>query len=287
MIRVSIVTPSFNQGRFIEDAILSVKNQDYPNIEHIVIDGGSTDETVEILKNYEKRYDLRWISEADRGQSDAVNKGFRLAKGQIIGWLNSDDAYFHTDTVSYAVGEFKNNPNIDVIYGDHVSMDEDSLILKVRHVVPKFDYERLLRTDFICQPSVFLRRNIIQKHKLDMDLHLPMDYEYWLRIARENIRFKHVKKILSANRIHKSMKTRNRRSAMEMETKKVQERYGQKFGYRYHLSRRFDDVLFILLKAYGVKTMIDLYANQIERRFSFHGKVDSLLKATFRQLFFV
>ncbi|MEM2568057.1 MAG: glycosyltransferase, partial [Candidatus Bathyarchaeia archaeon] len=96
---VSIITPSLNQGRFIRETLLSVKSQDYPCIEHIVIDGGSTDDTLMILKRYEGTYNLRWISEPDEGHSDAVNKGFRMAQGEIVGWLNSDDVYFDRSTV--------------------------------------------------------------------------------------------------------------------------------------------------------------------------------------------
>jgi glycosyltransferase involved in cell wall biosynthesis len=111
---VSIVTPSYNQGRFIEATLLSVRNQDYPNIEHLVIDGGSSDNTVEILEKYEKVYNLKWISEPDKGQSDAVNKGFERARGLIIGWLNSDDIYIDQQVISYIVSKSKEFSDADV-----------------------------------------------------------------------------------------------------------------------------------------------------------------------------
>ncbi|MCK4733699.1 MAG: glycosyltransferase, partial [Methanophagales archaeon] len=114
---VSIITPSYNQGRFIEDALLSVKNQDYPNIEHIIVDGGSIDNTLEILRKYENEYNLRWISEPDEGQSGAVNNGFRMAKGEIIGWVNSDDGYFDVSAISSVVKYFDKYKGADVIYG--------------------------------------------------------------------------------------------------------------------------------------------------------------------------
>jgi glycosyltransferase involved in cell wall biosynthesis len=117
---VSIVTPSYNQGQFIEETTLSVKNQDYPNIEHIVVYGGSTDEILEILKRYEGTYNLRWISEPDEGHADAVNKGFAMAKGEIISWLNSDDVYFDKGTISSVMEAFQRHSEADIVYGNCV-----------------------------------------------------------------------------------------------------------------------------------------------------------------------
>ena len=283
---VSIVTPSFNQGRFIEDTILSVKNQDYPNIEHIVVDGGSTDNTLDILKKYEGTYNMRWISEPDEGQSDAVNKGFRMAKGEIIGWLNSDDVYFTRGVISYVVEQFMKNPDVDVIYGDNACIDEDTQLIKVRHT-PDYSFSRLLRVDYIPQPSTFFRRKVILTHKLDVNIDLPMDYEYWLRLAVDGMKFKHVKKILSANRIHKAMKTRSRWQEMKAETRKVQDKYGQEFGTKYLLLRQLDNALFALLKVYGVKTIVKLYSNPEEQNLAFPAKFDTLPKAILRQLFYI
>jgi len=283
---VSIVTPSYNQGRFIEDTILSVKNQDYPNIEHIIVDGNSTDNTLDILKKYEGTYNMRWISEPDEGQSDAVNKGFRMAKGEIIGWLNSDDVYFTKDVISYVVKEFSKS-EADVIYGDHVTINENNLILKIRHIVPWFSYARLLRVDFICQPSTLSRRTVIQKYQLDIDLDLPMDYEFWLRIAKDDMKFKYVHRILSADRRHTTAKTISRWEEMKADTRKIQEEYGQKFNIRYHFLRQFDNILFALLKICGVKKIIELYLHSEKQNLAFPAKFDSLLKAVLRQLFYL
>lgn len=198
---VSIVTPSFNQGHFIEENILSVKSQDYPHIEHIVIDGGSTDETVEILKKYEGTYNLRWISEPDEGHADAVNKGFAMAKGKIIGWLNSDDVYFDRGTISAVVQAFQKHPEADIIYGDCAYIWEDGTVLRIQ-CVPGFRYSRLLRGCFLEQPAVFFRRHVVENHKLDKRLKVAIDYEYWLRIGRQ-YRFVHIPRILAADRNHR------------------------------------------------------------------------------------
>lgn len=281
---VSIVTPSYNQGRFIEDTILSVKNQDYPNIEHIVVDGCSTDNTLEILKKYENEYNLRWISEPDEGQSDAVNKGFRMAKGEIIGWLNSDDVYFDIHVISNVVRSFYKYNDADLIYGDGIIINEDNLILSVSHVILWFSYNRLLRRQFFFQPSSFFRREVVQNYKLDGNIDLPMDYEYYLRLATNGLKFKHVNRILSAYRMHSATKTQSRLEEMKAETRKVQERYGQKFNIRYHLLRQFDKILSTLLIIYNVKTITKLYLTPEKQNLAFPAKFDSLSKALLRQL---
>ena len=181
---VSIVTPSYNQGRFIEETILSVKNQDYPNIEHIVVDGGSTDNTLEILKKYKGTYNMRWISEPDEGQSDAINKGFDMATGEILGWLNSDDGYLNRDAVTLAVNTFKKEPNTYVTHGDRVIIDENSNFKKLRYS-KDFDYQKyLLRNGAIYQETILFRRKVIQHHRIDEKLQFALDIDFFLKIGK-------------------------------------------------------------------------------------------------------
>jgi len=176
---VSIVTPSFNKGLYIEETILSIRNQTYKNIEHIVIDGGSTDETLSILKKYSN--DLVWISETDLGQSDAINKGWKLAKGDIIAYLNADDTYL-PDAVGIAVNFFLKDPETGMIYGDGILSDEKGRFL-INFTAGEFNLKNLIFCqDNILQPAVFLRKTVFETiGAVDADLHLAMDLDYWIR----------------------------------------------------------------------------------------------------------
>ena len=141
-ILVSIITPSFNQGKFIQETINSIKRQKYRPIEHIIIDGGSKDGTVEILKDYSlnsEGIDVKWTSETDRGHANAVNKGYERARGEIIGWINSDDVYFDRNVVSCVVDEFNKHPTIDIVHGDVALISVDSGI-GLFWCLPSFDW---------------------------------------------------------------------------------------------------------------------------------------------------
>jgi len=178
---VSVVTPSLNQKEFIEETIKSVLSQDYPNIEYIVMDGGSTDTTVDVLRKYS--HQIKWLSEPDAGQADAVNKGFKMAAGPILGWLNSDDTY-NPGVVRTVVNHFIANPGMVMLYGDAYFIGEEGQIVG-KYPSEHFNPERLHETCFICQPTVFMRREIVEKVGL-LDVHLEtcMDYDYWIRISK-------------------------------------------------------------------------------------------------------
>ncbi len=179
---VSIITPSYNQAQYIEETILSVRNQDYPFIEHLVIDGGSTDGTLDILRQHEDR--LTWISERDHGQADAINKGFRLAKGIIFAWLNSDDAYV-PGTIRTIVEHFQSHSEDSFIYGDALAIDEKGRNYGIRtHVKQAGLHELVNEVDFIVQPASFWRAEVWREcGELDESLHYNLDYEYWMRAA--------------------------------------------------------------------------------------------------------
>jgi glycosyltransferase involved in cell wall biosynthesis len=200
---VSIVTPSYNHGLYIEATIQSVLQQDYANLEYIVIDGGSQDDTVQILERYADR--LCWISEPDRGQADAINKGFRMARGEILAWLNSDDTYL-PGAVRQAVEYFQKHPDTSMVYGEGQHVDAAGQIIEPYTTEP-FDYQRLSERCFICQPTVFFRAHVFRDiGPLDTTLHYCLDYEYWMRIAKR-FRIGHLDASLATSRLHMDTKT--------------------------------------------------------------------------------
>ena len=180
---VSIVTPSFNCAEFIEETILSVKNQTYPAIEHIIIDGGSTDNTLDIIRKYEGTYDMYWVSEPDEGQSDAINKGFRRAKGGILCWLNADDTYL-PDAVATAVNFLDEHPDTGMVYGECHIINECSVVTSRCQAKAFSLKEMLCRGNVVPQPAAFWRREVTDAvGELDTSLHYVMDFDFWLKIA--------------------------------------------------------------------------------------------------------
>ncbi|MFB0534680.1 MAG: glycosyltransferase family 2 protein [Anaerolineae bacterium] len=198
-LRVSIVTPSFNQGEFIEETILSVSGQTYPHIEHLIVDGGSTDHTLDVLRTYEGAYNMRWISEPDEGQSDALNKGFEMASGDVIGWINSDDVYFSPDAVSTVARAFVQNPGADVVCGDLARINERGQLMNI------YPYNSYVIERHFPQPSTFFRKHIVEKHRLDTSLKFCMDRDFFIRLKRD-YRFHHVCKVLACLRMHTATK---------------------------------------------------------------------------------
>jgi glycosyltransferase involved in cell wall biosynthesis len=202
---VSVLTPSLNQGRWLHDAIESVRRQTYPNIEHIVVDGGSTDGSREILESQDG---VIWLSEPDGGQSDALAKAFAMSRGDVIGWINADDAYFDEDAVRDVVEFFDANPDVDVVYG-HAALV--SPVGRVLYVVwtPPFDYDVLRVHNFIIQPAVFIRRRALLDGFVDERYGYRMDRELWLRLARDHV-FRRIPRVLAIDRHHLARKSLTR-----------------------------------------------------------------------------
>lgn len=177
--RASIVTPSYNQAEYLEETINSVLSQEYPNLEYIIIDGGSTDGSVDIIKKYE-RFLRYWVSEPDEGQSHAINKGWQRATGDIIAYLNSDDLYL-PGTIAASVEQLRKHPETDLIYGNATHIDTAGKLLHRARPGP-FSLDRLLHSCFIPQPAVFMRRSLYERvGPLSQSINFTMDYEYWLR----------------------------------------------------------------------------------------------------------
>ena len=215
---VSIITPSYNQAPYLEQTIQSVLQQDYPHIEYMVIDGGSTDDSVEIIKKHADRL-AYWVSEKDSGQAEAINKGLARAQGEILGWLNSDD-YYLLNTISIAVRCFEQNPDVVMLYGDMLAVDESDRTINV------LKYKQLSLEDLLCfqiigQPSVFFRRAALEKAGLlDTSFHFMLDHHLWIRLAQQG-RILHIPQLWSAARYHPGAKNRVRAAEFGREAFRV------------------------------------------------------------------
>ncbi len=206
---ISIVTPSFQQAPFLRACLDSILNQDYPNLECIVMDGGSTDGSVEILKEFDDR--ITWTSGKDGGQAAALNQGFSQAKGSILGYLNSDDRLLPGALQSVAKA-FRENPSADVVYGRAELIDRDGEPLALYPTVP-FEREVLYGDCFICQPAAFWRRETADRiGSFEESLHATMDYDFWIRIARADGFFLYLEEVLAQSRDYPETKTRSNRA---------------------------------------------------------------------------
>jgi len=220
---LSVITPSYNSAEFIEDALFSVARQQGVAVEHIVVDGASRDNTVAILKRHPG---VQWISERDNGQSDAINKGFLRATGDLVGWLNADDYYLPGGLEAIARTGHA-SPEADVIYGDCVFVDRAGRMLrsKVEH---DFDSSVLMYFGcYIPSTSTFFRRRVLESEfLLDCDYRVCMDFEYFARLAHAGFRFRYVPRVIAAFRWHGSNVSIMNRDRRAEERRQVQRRFG-------------------------------------------------------------
>ena len=203
--RVSIVTPSYNQAQFLEETIRSVLLQGYPDLEYFVMDGGSTDESAQIIQKYEP-WLAGWVSEKDNGQADAINKGVAQSEGEIIGWLNSDDLYC-SDAIRIVVNYFNAHPEVDMIYGSIDRVDSNGRF--IRQVVPlDYSFKKLLSNQLVIpQPATFFRRNCFENvGGLDASFFHAMDFNLWVKIGM-NYSTHRVEHVLARFRTHADAKS--------------------------------------------------------------------------------
>jgi glycosyltransferase involved in cell wall biosynthesis len=213
---VSIVTPSYNQARYLEATLRSVLEQDYPNIEYLVVDGASTDGSVEIIRRYANRL-TSWISEKDSGQPEAVNKGLMRARGEFVGWLNSDDIYL-PGAVSAAIKVFQSHPEAGLVYGDAQAIDADGKPFNLMRA-RQYTLADLMAFNIICQPAAFMRRAILNEvGNLNPSYHLLMDNLLWMCMAQK-APIVYAPQTWAAARYHDQAKNRTRGAAYGREAR--------------------------------------------------------------------
>lgn len=275
--KFTIVTPSYNQGQYIEQTIKSVLDQagDF-FIDYIIADGGSTDNSVEIIKKYDKLLknnlypikcnglEFRWWSKKDKGQSDAINQGFKIAKGEILAWINSDD-YYEPGAFMEVAGIFNRYPVLNLIYGDYLRLhDKSNKLSNALKPNPSETHESLLSgTGSFGQPATFFTKKITERvGYLDESLHYCMDYDFWIKIFKIG-NTKYLPSVLAVFRIWENSKTSTSQKKFDDERHLIAKRYGgniltprkinifiDKFWWRYFIKNKFPSLYYALKKIF-------------------------------------
>jgi glycosyltransferase involved in cell wall biosynthesis len=225
--KVSIITPSYNQGAFIEETIESVLAQDYPHLEYIIIDGESSDNTLEVIRRYEAEPRLNWVSEADRGMTHALNKGFHRSTGEIMGWLNSDDVFLGKNVVSEALAYFEAHPEADLLYRDAIYTNAEGKPVGRKQQGKAFDIINTMSyLNSVPQPATFWRRRLWERlGDLREDLQFAMDGEYWIRAWVNEARLDYLAGERATYRLHEHSKTVSGTIKHWLERVKIAEEY--------------------------------------------------------------
>lgn len=228
--KISIVTPSYNQGRFLERTILSVLNQNYPNLEYIIVDGGSTDDSVAIIKKYGK-YLAYWVSEKDNGQADAIRKGFRKSTGDILAFFNSDDVYL-PGTLHRVAAVFKRNPDTDVVYSNEYLIDEKDKIVGERRLTPYIPYVSRLGFLYggfwIYQPASFWTKDLyFGVGEIDASFHLCLDDDLLIRFVLAGAKFRFSREFSTGFRVHGGSKTTTLQHIAQEEHQIIRSKYSK------------------------------------------------------------
>ncbi len=227
--KISIVTPSYNQAEFLEKTILSILNQNYPNLEYIIIDGGSTDGSVELIKKYEK-YLTYWINEPDNGQADAINKGFKISSGDLLAYLNSDDEFL-PNALHIVAENFRRYPTVSVFYGNGYLIDENDNILREDRFTPFIKIGLIYGGTGFCQPSLFWKRDAyIKVDGIDQDFKFCMDLDLLAKFSINKLKFRYIKEHLSIYRFHPRSKTSLIIDVWKKESLLIREKYRSKFA---------------------------------------------------------
>lgn len=270
---VSVLTPSYNQATWLQDNLQSVRNQAYPAIEHIVMDGASTDGSQELLAA--AGGNVIWQSKPDAGQSDALNHAFRRSSGEIIGWINSDDAYFATDVVSRAVEVFQLEPGVAVVYGHAALVGPSGKFLHVMWA-PEHNMSLLRRHNYIVQPTVFIRREVLEAAFVNESFDYMMDRELWLRLSA-SYRFKRIDRILAVDRHHAERKSYTRLDIARVDDAVLSRTYGLERGHRATVAKKMRKAMFRIRGVTRLREVIDA-------ELAFEGTRDCLPWLAARQL---
>lgn len=231
---VSIVTPTFNRADLLEPTLRSVRRQTYTNFQHIVVDGGSSDGTVDLLRRYEPTYPLDWISEPDGGMYQAINKGMRKATGEILAYLNSDDLYLPW-ALEVVVKHFAKHPGADFVFGAAIAV-EDRTGRQTLNFQQPFDADYVRRCGFLCQPTVFWRRRVLEEEgEFEESLRFIADCEYWMRVADRRT-FVKLNEFVAVERNHEATLRAGQPEALVAELASVRARYVRLAGPRHRIA---------------------------------------------------